>query len=126
MVTNTVMLLGPRCYVKPSGKSNRKLIINAISHVCLSGTVNKDNKEKCLQVNHYKHLIDLNANTLVLLTSLDFYVFVSKYLTKLYSLTIMLNFLNFSNNKGRAIGYLRGEGWGTGWAIAKANSRKAL
>ncbi|XP_078381865.1 uncharacterized protein LOC144664608 isoform X5 [Oculina patagonica] len=40
---------GPQCYVKPSGKSNRKIIVNAISHVCLSGTVNQDQKEKCLQ-----------------------------------------------------------------------------
>ncbi|XP_031567239.1 uncharacterized protein LOC116302157 isoform X2 [Actinia tenebrosa] len=40
---------GPQCYVKPSGKSNRKLIINAISHVCLSGTVNNESKERCLQ-----------------------------------------------------------------------------
>ncbi|XP_048590718.1 uncharacterized protein LOC5518363 isoform X4 [Nematostella vectensis] len=40
---------GPQCYVKPSGKSNRKLIVNAISYVCLSGTVNKDAKERCLQ-----------------------------------------------------------------------------
>ena len=44
------LLLGPQCYVKPSGKSNRKIIVNAISHVCLSGTVNQDQKEKCLQV----------------------------------------------------------------------------
>ncbi|XP_046864969.1 uncharacterized protein LOC124459555 isoform X3 [Xenia sp. Carnegie-2017] len=40
---------GVQSYVKPSGKTNRKLIINAISHVCLPGTVNKDTKEKCLQ-----------------------------------------------------------------------------
>lgn len=40
---------GPQCYVKPSGKSNRKIIVNAISHVCLSGTVNQEQKEKCLQ-----------------------------------------------------------------------------
>ena len=44
------LCLGPQCYVKPSGKSNRKIIVNAISHVCLSGTVNQDQKEKCLQV----------------------------------------------------------------------------
>ena len=44
------LLLGPQCYVKPSGKSNRKIIVNAISYVCLSGTVNQDQKEKCLQV----------------------------------------------------------------------------
>ena len=25
-------------------------MVNAISHVCLSGTVNQDQKEKCLQV----------------------------------------------------------------------------
>ncbi|XP_028405927.1 calmodulin-regulated spectrin-associated protein 1-B-like isoform X2 [Dendronephthya gigantea] len=40
---------GVQSYVKPSGKTNRKLIINAISHVCLPGVVNKDTKDKCLQ-----------------------------------------------------------------------------
>ena len=42
--------LGVQSYVKPSGKTNRKLIINAVTHVCLPGVVNKETKEKCLQV----------------------------------------------------------------------------
>ena len=41
---------GVQSYVKPSGKTNRKLIINAVTHVCLPGVVNKETKEKCLQV----------------------------------------------------------------------------
>lgn len=57
------MLIGPQCYVKPSGKSNRKIIVNAISYVCLSGTVNQEQKEKCLQVcenkqtNRQRHVV---------------------------------------------------------------------
>lgn len=44
---------GPTAYQKPTGKSNRKIIQNAISHCCLSGGVNKDAQQKCLQV--YRH-----------------------------------------------------------------------
>lgn len=41
---------GPKLYVKPSQKSNRHIIVNAISHVCLAGTVNTDIKNKVLEV----------------------------------------------------------------------------
>ncbi|XP_065063681.1 uncharacterized protein LOC135690133 [Rhopilema esculentum] len=41
---------GPPVYVKPTGKSNRQIIVNAISYCCLSGEVNKEAKEKSLQV----------------------------------------------------------------------------
>eukprot|EP00794_Sanderia_malayensis_P011804 gene11804-13027_t len=41
---------GPPVYVKPSGKSNRQIMFNAITHCCLSGEVNKEAKEKSLQV----------------------------------------------------------------------------
>ena len=41
---------GPSAYQKPSGKSNRKIIQNAITYCCLSGGVNRDAKDKCLEV----------------------------------------------------------------------------
>ena len=41
---------GPAAYQKPSGKSNKKITLNAVAHCCLCGEVNKDSKEKCLQV----------------------------------------------------------------------------
>lgn len=41
---------GPEAYKKPSGKSNRKIIQNAIIHCCLCGEVNKESKKKCLDV----------------------------------------------------------------------------
>ncbi|XP_071959896.1 calmodulin-regulated spectrin-associated protein 2-like isoform X2 [Antedon mediterranea] len=40
---------GPRLYVKPTSKSNRHIITNAIAHCILAGVVNKDQKEKVLQ-----------------------------------------------------------------------------
>ncbi|XP_066922292.1 calmodulin-regulated spectrin-associated protein 1-like isoform X2 [Clytia hemisphaerica] len=40
---------GPSAYQKPSGKSNRKIIQNAITYCCLSGGVNRDAKDKCLE-----------------------------------------------------------------------------
>ncbi|XP_047144827.1 uncharacterized protein LOC100208928 isoform X1 [Hydra vulgaris] len=39
---------GPINYQKPSGKSNKKIIQNAIMHCCLCGEVNKEAKAKCL------------------------------------------------------------------------------
>ena len=41
---------GPECYVRPSAKSNRKLIRNALCHVCLAGEVNFSAKELALKV----------------------------------------------------------------------------
>ncbi|XP_060076436.1 calmodulin-regulated spectrin-associated protein 1-like [Ylistrum balloti] len=40
---------GPRLFVKPSSKSNRHIIINAISHCCLAGSVNSEMKAKVLE-----------------------------------------------------------------------------
>nr|KAG5701295.1 hypothetical protein BaRGS_020657 [Batillaria attramentaria] len=40
---------GPKLFVKPSAKSNRHIIINAISHCCLAGCVNTDMKNKVLE-----------------------------------------------------------------------------
>ncbi|ELU11545.1 hypothetical protein CAPTEDRAFT_228385 [Capitella teleta] len=41
---------GPKLFVKPSSKSNRHIIANAISHCCLAGTVNSDVKNRVLDV----------------------------------------------------------------------------
>ena len=41
---------GPECYVKPSAKSNRKIIRNALCHVCLAGDVNASTKLLALKV----------------------------------------------------------------------------
>ena len=45
---------GPKLYVQPSQKqkSNRHIIINAISHCCLAGVVNTDNKNRVLEVQY--------------------------------------------------------------------------
>ena len=40
---------GPKLYVKPSQKSNRSIIVNAISHCCLAGVVNRAVKDKVLE-----------------------------------------------------------------------------
>ncbi|XP_033640283.1 calmodulin-regulated spectrin-associated protein 2-like isoform X6 [Asterias rubens] len=40
---------GPKLYVKPTTKSNRHIITNAISHCVLAGEVNKDHKDKVLE-----------------------------------------------------------------------------
>ncbi|KAK0055546.1 calmodulin-regulated spectrin-associated protein 1 [Biomphalaria pfeifferi] len=50
---------GPKLFVKPSAKSNRHIIINALSHCCLAGSVNTDMKNKVLdelakcEANHF-------------------------------------------------------------------------
>jgi hypothetical protein len=41
---------GPKLFVKPSSKSNRHIIINALSYCCLAGIVNNDLKSKVLEV----------------------------------------------------------------------------
>ncbi|XP_067666181.1 calmodulin-regulated spectrin-associated protein 1-like isoform X2 [Haliotis asinina] len=41
---------GPKLFVKPSSKSNRNIIMNAISHCCLAGCVNTDTKNKVLEI----------------------------------------------------------------------------
>ena len=45
----TVEYTGPKLFVKPSGKSNVQIIINAIKTVCLAGSVNADLKKKVLE-----------------------------------------------------------------------------
>ncbi len=40
---------GPKLYVEPNQKSNRSIIINAISHSGLAGVVNRDVKDKVLE-----------------------------------------------------------------------------
>ncbi|KAK3579812.1 hypothetical protein CHS0354_021003 [Potamilus streckersoni] len=40
---------GPKLFVKPSSKSNRHIIINALSHCCLAGSVNTELKNKVLE-----------------------------------------------------------------------------
>ena len=45
-----VSYLGPKLYVKPSSKSNRHIMQNAIGHCCLAGIVNNDIKNKVLDV----------------------------------------------------------------------------
>lgn len=42
--------IGPKLFVKPSSKSNRHIIINAISQCVLAGPVNADQKNKILEV----------------------------------------------------------------------------
>ncbi|VDN96486.1 unnamed protein product, partial [Rodentolepis nana] len=39
----------PKLFVKPKSKSNRQVIVNAISHCCLAGTVNEPAKKLALQ-----------------------------------------------------------------------------
>ena len=46
---------GPECYVRPKIKSNRKIIKNAISYVCLAGEVNMSLKQRALDVSTYKN-----------------------------------------------------------------------
>lgn len=41
---------GPKLYVKPSSKSNKSIIHNAISHCCLAGSVNTSMKNKVIEV----------------------------------------------------------------------------
>ena len=43
---------GPECYVRPQAKSNRKIISNAICHVCLAGEVNMSLKQRALAVSY--------------------------------------------------------------------------
>lgn len=53
---------GPKLFVKPSAKSNRHIIINAISHCCLAGSVNTEQKNKVLEEiakSNAKHFIIL-------------------------------------------------------------------
>ena len=45
-----IVLAGPKLFVTPSQKSNRHIIVNAISHRCLAGTVNQEVKNRVLEV----------------------------------------------------------------------------
>lgn len=44
------VISGPKLFKKPSAKSNRQVVNQAISHCCLAGTVNNDMKNKVLEV----------------------------------------------------------------------------
>lgn len=44
---------GPNLYVPPPVKSNKKLIKNAISYVCLAGDANLPVKQQALSVSSY-------------------------------------------------------------------------
>jgi len=41
---------GPECYIKPQAKSNKRLIKNALCHVCLAGEANMTVKQRALAV----------------------------------------------------------------------------
>ena len=41
---------GPKLFVKPSQKSNRQIILNAVSQCCLAGAVNREVRDKVLDV----------------------------------------------------------------------------
>ena len=53
------MFAGPKLFVKPSTKSNRHIINNAIRHCCLAGIVNNDVKKRVIdemqksEANHF-------------------------------------------------------------------------
>ena len=44
---------GPECYVKPLAKSNKRLVRNALCHVCLAGEANMTVKQRALAVSAY-------------------------------------------------------------------------
>ena len=50
MKWSSVAPAGPKLFVTPSQKSNRHIIVNAISHRCLAGTVNQEVKNRVLEV----------------------------------------------------------------------------
>nr|XP_032802805.1 calmodulin-regulated spectrin-associated protein 1-like [Petromyzon marinus]XP_032802806.1 calmodulin-regulated spectrin-associated protein 1-like [Petromyzon marinus] len=47
--TGSSTYTGPRLFVEPSSKTNRSLVQNAVSHCCLAGKVNENQKLKVLQ-----------------------------------------------------------------------------
>ena len=55
-------LLGTKLFVKPSQKSNRSIIHNAISHCCLAGSVNQEIKNKVLDVSTYSNNSNVKFN----------------------------------------------------------------
>ena len=50
LITVNCGFVGPKLYVKPSQKSNRHIIVNAVCHCVLAGVVNADVKNKVLEV----------------------------------------------------------------------------
>ncbi|XP_022091174.1 calmodulin-regulated spectrin-associated protein 1-like isoform X8 [Acanthaster planci] len=78
---------GPKLYVKPTSKSNRHIITNAISHCVLAGTVNREQKDKVLEElakAEAKHFIILFRDSQLQFRSLYGYSPDSEELTKLY------------------------------------------
>ena len=48
--SRTSMYNGPNSYIKPQSRSNKKIIKNALCHVCLAGEVNASLKKQALAV----------------------------------------------------------------------------
>jgi len=72
--------------VKPTQKSNRSIITNAVSHCCLAGHVNKDKVDKALEVHQVITVMILvlvvtpNVAAATLLLSLKF-IYVAHHIT---------------------------------------------
>ncbi|XP_030830235.1 patronin isoform X4 [Strongylocentrotus purpuratus] len=78
---------GPKLFVKPTSKSNRHIIINAISHCILAGVVNEKTKDKVLQEiakADQKHFMILFRDHSLQFRSLYSFTPESEELTKVY------------------------------------------
>ncbi|XP_041476178.1 calmodulin-regulated spectrin-associated protein 1-like isoform X4 [Lytechinus variegatus] len=78
---------GPKLFVKPTSKSNRHIIINAISHCILAGVVNEKTKDKVLQEiakSDQKHFMILFRDHSLQFRSLYGFTPESEELTKVY------------------------------------------
>ena len=77
---------GPKLFVKPTQKSNRSIITNAVSHCCLAGHVNKDKVDKALEVHQVITVMILvlvvtpNVAAATVLLSLKF-IYVAHHIT---------------------------------------------
>ncbi|XP_030830237.1 calmodulin-regulated spectrin-associated protein 2 isoform X6 [Strongylocentrotus purpuratus] len=79
--------LSPKLFVKPTSKSNRHIIINAISHCILAGVVNEKTKDKVLQEiakADQKHFMILFRDHSLQFRSLYSFTPESEELTKVY------------------------------------------
>ncbi|XP_063952874.1 calmodulin-regulated spectrin-associated protein 2-like isoform X5 [Lytechinus pictus] len=79
--------LSPKLFVKPTSKSNRHIIINAISHCILAGVVNEKTKDKVLQEiakSDQKHFMILFRDHSLQFRSLYGFTPESEELTKVY------------------------------------------
>ena len=64
------VVTGPKLFVKPSSKSNRHIIVNALSYCCLAGIVNTDLKNKVLEVSRVtrnalweRHVVNISVGS---------------------------------------------------------------